>query len=71
MFKFFAYCTLAVLACLTTAFLAKYLPYAVESFTPLKIAMNSTGVTVTKNATRRLEYLNELVEMPLVGSFFL
>jgi hypothetical protein len=38
MIKVVAYLTLIILACLTTAFLAKYLPYAVESLEPLVIS---------------------------------
>lgn len=71
MFKFVAYFTLAVLACFTTAFLSKYLPYAAESFEPLNLLISQNRTITPKNTTRRLQYLNDLVEMPIVGTLFL
>lgn len=71
MIKVVAYLALAVVACLTTAFLTKYLPYAVSSLEVYDILGKGQIIEPSSNATRRLEYLSDLVEMPIAGSFFM
>lgn len=71
MFKIVAYCTLAVVAVFTTTFLAAYVPYAVESLEPTELIYEGQELFAPKNATRRLHYLDKLVDMPLVGRFFI
>lgn len=71
MIKIVAYLTLTVVACLTTAFMTKYLPYAFDSLSTYEISAKGLTIRTPKNSTRRLEYLDDLVEMPIVGSFFM
>lgn len=70
MFKLVLFCTITAISYFTALFLYKYLPYAVESFQPGQLVIEDGSVVSGQNSTRRLEYLNELADLPLVGRFF-
>lgn len=55
----------------TANFLSMYLPYLAEDIQTNEIVFGRHPMLLPKNATRRLEYLNGLVEMPLIGRFFM
>ena len=55
----------------TANFLSMYLPYLAEDIQTNEIVFGRHPMLLPKNATRRLEYLNGLVEMPLIGRFFI
>jgi hypothetical protein len=61
MFKAIAYLTLTLLIFYSLAFLAMYLPYIVESYSPTEIHFEGQELVIPKNATRKLQHLNELV----------
>lgn len=58
MFKAIAYLTLTFFLFYSLAFLSKYLPYIVESYSPTEIHFNGQELVVPKNITRKLEHLN-------------
>jgi len=71
MLKAVFFVLLGVLLLFTANFLNKYIPYAYEEFKPVEIDLQKLKLFKNSNNTRRLDYLNELVEMPLVGRFFI
>jgi len=54
MFKALAYLTLTLFTITTLAFLSKYLPYIVESYSPTEIYFDGKELVVPKNVTRKL-----------------
>lgn len=70
MLKAVFFVVIGALLWFTGNFLNKYIPYAYEEFKPVEINMQKLKSIKHPNTTRRLDYLNELVEMPLVGRFF-
>ena len=71
MIRAIGYLTLAVFFAYGVLFMGNYLPYMLESYSLEDIIVGGKNYSLPKNTTRRLEYLDQLVNMPLVGRFFL
>ena len=61
MFKAIGYLTLFLFLAYTALFLTHYLPYMAEDYALQGYNIFGKEINRPKNATRRLEYLNQLV----------
>lgn len=71
MFKAIAYLTLGLLVFFSLTFLALYVPYMFEEQAPVDVYYDGGHLITPQKDTRKLQYLNDLVSMPLIGRFFL